>query len=81
MPMRRLPGVADRGHQLLVELAGQHHHGDVARLRIGDAQAVDEGGLAAELLQGAAQRRAAAVNDHQLVPFAAEAREWSWQTC
>ncbi len=59
-------------HQLLIELAGEHHHGDIAGLRVGYAQAVDEGRLATQLLQGPAQSSAAAMHDHQLVSFAAK---------
>ena len=58
---------------MLIQLPGQHHHGHIAGLRIGDAQSVDEGGLATQLLQRAAKRRAAAVDDHQLVAFATQA--------
>ena len=64
---RGLSRRADRCHQLLIQLACEHHHRHISRLFIGDAQSVDEGGLASKLLQGPAQCRAAAVHDHQLV--------------
>src|SRR6516225_87257 len=70
----RLASVADGRHQLLIELPSQHHHGDVAGLRISDPQSVDERALAAELLQGATQGCAAAVDDYQLMALAAQIR-------
>src|ERR1019366_6138705 len=61
------------GNQYLIELPSQHHHGYVAGFRIGDPQPVDEGGFAAELLQGAAQCRSSAVHDDNLVASFAQA--------
>ena len=53
----------DRRHQLRVDLADQHHAGDVDGLGVGDAQAVAELGGLAQPLHQRADLRAAAVDD------------------
>src|SRR5262249_7666775 len=55
------------GHELLVDSAGQHHEGHIARFRIGDAQAVDELALLAQLFEGAGQRHASSMYDPDAV--------------
>ena len=63
----------DRCHELRVDLALEHHPGDVDRLGVGDAQAVDELGLLAEAFHQLGDLRAAAVHDDR--PHADEAHQ------
>ena len=55
----------DGGHDLAVDLADEHHPGDVERLGVGDPLAVAELGLLAQPLHQVADLRAAAVHDHR----------------
>ena len=67
---RRLAERAQSGDQALVHVAGKDHQRDVARLRVGDAQAVDELALLAQRLERAGQLHAAAMNHGHLVAVA-----------
>src|SRR5664279_5779404 len=69
----RLTSRADGCNQQLIELPGQHHHGNIARLRIGHAQPIDKCGFATELLQGAAQGGASAMHYDDLMACFAQA--------
>ena len=70
----RLSGQRNRARQFLIEQAGKHHDGRVARLAIGDAQAVHEAARDAHARQGRRENFPAAVNDEQ---FVARARKFS----
>ena len=65
----------------LLSWPAEHHHGHIAGLRVGNAQSVDEGRLAAQLLQasGSAPRRRRARSPACVLR--GTDREWSWRTC
>ena len=56
----------DRGHDLLVDGAGEHHLDDFDGRCIGDAQAVDEIALDAEAAEHPGDLRAAAMDHHRV---------------
>ena len=62
------PVHVDGRHDVAVDLAHQHHAGDVDRLRVGDPQAVAELGLLAQPGHEVADLGAAAVHHHRLQP-------------
>ena len=74
-PTAAWPCAAQRRYQLLVHSAAQHHQRGIAGFRIGDAQAGDKLTLLAHLLQGAGQRRAAAVHHGDLVAILRQHRD------
>ena len=65
-PDGRLAVAVDQQHDVLVDLADEHHLGDLDRLRVGHAQAVDELDRQVEPLHVAGDLRAAAVDDHRV---------------
>jgi hypothetical protein len=56
----------DPQHDVRVDLAEQHHAGNLHRLLVRDPQAFDEAHLHAELLHVRGDVRAAAVDDHRV---------------
>ena len=65
-PDRRLAVAVDQQHDVLVDLADEHHLRDLDGLRVGHAQAVDELHRQVEPLHVAGDLRAAAVDDHRV---------------
>ena len=63
---RLAAGRLDRGHDLLVDAAGEHHLDDLDRGRVGDPQALDELALDLEAVEHRLDLRPAAV-DHDRV--------------
>ena len=59
-------GGIDAGDDLLVDGAGQHHLDDFHRRLVGDAQAVDEGGVDVQLLEHRPDLGAAAMHHHRV---------------
>jgi len=58
--------VVDRGHDLFVDRPGKHHFDDLDGPLVGDPQPVDELALDFQLLEHAADLRAAAMDDHRI---------------
>ena len=67
-PYRRFLDARQRGHQLLVRMAGQDHDGEVAGLGIGHPQAVNEFAGLSHLRQHPGEGHAPAV-DHRHLMF------------
>ena len=65
-PIGLAAGGVDVADDLLVDRAGQHHLDDLDGRLVGDAQAVDEFRLDAELLEHGRDLRAAAVHHHRI---------------
>ena len=62
----------DAGDELRAHLAGEHHLGDLHRLRVGDPQPVDEARLHAHPLLPGADLRPATVDEHRAQPDEAQ---------
>ena len=60
--------LVDQPHQLLIDLAHQHHLDDSHGLLIGDPQAADKGWLEARKLHRPGDLRAAAMDDDRMHP-------------
>ena len=63
---RQRAGAGDQAGDVFVDGAGQHHLHHLDHRRVGDAQAVDEGGLDGEPLQHRVDLRAAAMHHHRV---------------
>ena len=62
------PDDVDEADQLLVDAAGEHHLDDAHGLLVGDAHAVDEARLHAQLVEHVGDLRPAAVDDDRVQP-------------